>query len=85
MYGDRYESGQLGYKKNWAKCQWLTPIILTAWEAKIGTIEVQDQPGQKSLQDSRFTWEQKLGMVVHTCHLCKSTKLKIRELQSRPD
>jgi hypothetical protein len=28
------------------KHQWLTPIILTTWEAKIERIAVQGQPGQ---------------------------------------
>jgi hypothetical protein len=31
------------YIKN---CQWLTPIILASWEAEIGRITVQGQPGQ---------------------------------------
>jgi hypothetical protein len=30
----------------WAKCQWLTPVILTTQEAKISKITVQSQPGQ---------------------------------------
>jgi hypothetical protein len=29
-----------------ARCQWLTPIILCTWEAEIGRIMVQGQPGQ---------------------------------------
>jgi hypothetical protein len=28
-----------------AKCPWLTPAILVTWEAKIGRITVQGQPG----------------------------------------
>jgi hypothetical protein len=31
-------------EKREARCQWLTPVILTTWEAKIRRITVQVQP-----------------------------------------
>jgi hypothetical protein len=34
-----------------ARHQWLTLVILTTWEAKIGRIAVQGHPGSQSLQD----------------------------------
>jgi hypothetical protein len=31
---------------NLKNCVWLTPEILTTWEAEIGKIKVQGRPGQ---------------------------------------
>jgi hypothetical protein len=31
---------------NGTEHRWLTPIILTTWEAEVGEVEIQDQPWQ---------------------------------------
>jgi hypothetical protein len=35
----------------WARCQWLTPVILDAQEAEIRRIAVRSQPGKIVLGD----------------------------------
>jgi hypothetical protein len=38
-------------RKEGARCQWLTPVILATQEAEIRRIEVQSQSGENSLRD----------------------------------
>jgi hypothetical protein len=51
-------------------------IILAAWEPEIREIVVSGQSRKKCLQDPIST-EQKLGVVVYTCHSIDARKFKI--------
>jgi hypothetical protein len=42
VYREKYSLQR--WKPGWAR--WLTPVILTIWEAEIRGITVQSQPGQ---------------------------------------
>jgi hypothetical protein len=52
---------QLNIRRAFAGCRWLTPVILSTWEAEIGRMAVRGQPRQKSLQDPIST-EKKAGL-----------------------
>jgi hypothetical protein len=38
--------------RNFARHQWLMPVILAPWETEIGRIEIQGHPGQIVLETS---------------------------------
>jgi hypothetical protein len=64
-----------------AGCQWLTPVILTTWEAKIKKIKVRGQPGQivhktPSPKVTRAKWTGDLAQVVEHL-LCKHKALSL--------
>jgi hypothetical protein len=61
------------------------PIILATWEAEIGRrMEGQGQPGLKGKFSYHISIGKKLGVLVHTCHLPYSRKLKKEGSCSRP-
>jgi hypothetical protein len=62
-------------KTLWGQSQWLVPLILATWEAKIGRIEFWGQPGQ-TVHDSsisKITRAKWIGGVTQAveCLLCK--------------
>jgi hypothetical protein len=52
------------YKERFSLAQWLTPVILTTWEAEIGRTAIQGQP-QKKVSETPISTNKKLGI----CHL----------------
>jgi hypothetical protein len=67
-------------KKLLVECQWLTPILLAAWEAEIRRIMVLGQPGQEFMRThlsiskrTRAKWTGGVAQVVkHLLCKCKA-------------